>query len=234
MSWRGYSLVPSSWDLQHLAVYARGKEVRDILFGPITLSGIREDVKRSTPASRQFDLCFDREPVAGDVLHFRQVALVNHPDLIEFRTKPFIEAWGRRLKELPCPLKAENGRLFERVTRSRPSSAPEWVEDISVQPEAIWLEIEKDIKWRELGMPLNRSAEALGLSLETTPSIPAVAFLGLGPESDSTGMVKEKHRCRPATEEEMRQPEIEPPKGSLLAILQEALKRADEAGQVKS
>jgi hypothetical protein len=38
-------------------------------------------------------------------------------------------------------------------------------------------------------------------------------------------MIETKHRYRPATEEEMQRPEIEPTKGSVLAILQKALAR---------
>jgi hypothetical protein len=216
----GCTLTPGSWDIRNTAVYARGKEVSEMLRGPIIPAHLNEHHKRFTRASRQFEICFGREPVAGDVLHFHQVALVEHPDLTEITTNWFIQAWDRRLAELPCPVKFENGRLFKRVIQGRPGSIPQWVEDISVQPQAIWLEIEKDIKWRELGMPLHQSAEALGLSLEAVPTIPAITFLGVEPETNPhSGMTENKHRYRAATEEEIERPEIEPPKGSVLAVL---------------
>jgi hypothetical protein len=218
----GAALAP---DIRHTTVYARGMEVAEMLRGPIIPAHLNQRQKRITRASGEFEICFGREPVAGDVFHYQHIALVHHPDLIEMETNLFVKAWGRRLGEFPCPVKFENGRLFHRATRGRPGSTPEWVEDISVTAQSIWRGIEEHLKWRAPGRTGNTISHD---PLESIPTIPAITFLGVGPEPDPfTGMVEEKHRCRPATEEEIQRPEIEPKEGSVLAVLKKALARSE-------
>jgi hypothetical protein len=125
----------------------------------------------------------------------------------------------------------EGGRLFIHGVRHIPGEGLDeevWVENIDVQPQAIWREFERHIKWLALGKPNGLRIGPLDLSLDEIPTIPALTFEGVGPREQCGGIVEEKHRCRAATEEEMRHPEIEPPKGSVLAILQKALKRAEQ------
>jgi hypothetical protein len=92
--------------------------------------------------------------------------------------------------------------------------------------EAIWREIEEDLKWRAPGRTANTIAHD---PLESIPTIPAITFLGVGPESDPhSGMIVENHRYQAASEEEMQKPKIEANEGSVLALLQKALKRAGQ------
>jgi hypothetical protein len=217
-------LMPSPRGIQNTAVYARGEALSAMLRGPITPSHSDEHFKRSTPESRKFEEAFGREPQAGDILRYRHVALVNHPDLLEVKCYLFTEAWRRQIPGLLCPKRVEGGRLFIHG-----------VENIDVQPQAIWREFERHIKWLALGKPNGLRLGPLDLSLDEIPTIPALIFEGVGPREQYGGTVEEKHRCRPATKEEMQRPEIEPPKGSVLALLHTVLKQAEqECGKTPS
>jgi hypothetical protein len=230
MSFLGYGLAPGLRGIKNTAIYARGEALSAILRGPIIPSHLDEHLKRSTPESRQFEQAFGHEPKAGDILRYQHVALLNHPDLIEAQCCLFTEAWQRQLPELLCPKRVEGGRLFIHSVRHIPSEGRDeetWVENIDVQPQAIWREFERHIKWLALGKPNALRLGPLDLSLDEIPTIPALTFLGVGPRERYGGIVENQHRCRPATEEEMQRPEIEPPKGSVLAILQRAIARSE-------
>jgi hypothetical protein len=139
--------------------------------------------------------------------------------------------WERRMHGLPIPKRVENGRLFIRsVRRYQGKDEEAWVEDIDVQPNAIWREFERYIKWLALGKPNGQAMGPLNLSLEDIPTIPALTFLGVGPREECGGFVFNKHRCRPSTDEELAQPDPEPTGGLLkeIADLRDRKRRGEE------
>ena len=96
-----------------------------------------------------------------------------------------VERWQRQLRRLTCPLKFENGRLFRRLRPAKRGAEPIWEEDVRIQPEERWLSI----------------PEVLSNSdFEEMLVISAVVFLGV---------VGVKHQCRPATDEDLQEPEAE-------------------------
>jgi hypothetical protein len=70
-------------------------------------------------ASGEFELLFGREPAAGDILRYSDVAFAHSQELNEITFGLQIEAWKRQLPHLPCPLRFEDGRLFQRRRASR-------------------------------------------------------------------------------------------------------------------
>jgi hypothetical protein len=82
-------------------------------------------------------------------------------------------------------LKYGDGRLFRRLTPRTGGEEPEWEEDVRIQPEARWVAI-------------HRVRE--NTDFETGVTISGLVFIGI---------LGEKHQCRPATNEEMQQPEAE-------------------------
>jgi hypothetical protein len=82
-------------------------------------------------------------------------------------------------------LKYEDGRLFRRLTPSTRGEEPKWEEDVRIQPEERWLAIQRV---RE------------NTDFETGETISGLVFIGV---------LGHKHQCRPATNEEMQQPEAE-------------------------
>ncbi|MBZ5723253.1 MAG: hypothetical protein LAO03_23190 [Acidobacteriia bacterium] len=121
-----------------------------------------------------------------------------------FRFGRFIEAWQRRVPELPCPLKFEDGRVFER-REPRFNNGQEWEEVLDYRPEWNWRWVEEEAK----GMKGELS------ELDSIPTIAGVVFLGL---------IDGKHKCRPATEDELRQARPEP-SGGILGLLAKAARR---------
>jgi hypothetical protein len=99
----------------------------------------------------------------------------------------FIEAWQRQLPQIPCPLKIEDDgeRLFRHLN-PRCNNGIEWEEATDVYPEVKWRHIEWDA--------FHDILPDRGIS-GITPHTSAVTFLGV---------VDGKHRCRPATEEEIQ------------------------------
>ena len=59
----------------------------------------------------EFEHCFCREPVKGDLLRWEHVRVMRGPEFNEAKFRAQIEAWGRQLPQLQCPLKFEDGRL---------------------------------------------------------------------------------------------------------------------------
>jgi hypothetical protein len=188
--------------------------------GPIQPYVETEQDKRATRASREFENAFGREPEAGDILRYRHIELAHHPDLISAEYSLFIDAWKRVLPQLPCPLGVEEGRIFRSVL---PQTAPtplyaevreekgeRWIEDVYIQAQSFWHCIERDT--------LAQCGPTI--SARDMPTIAAIVFLGVG-RHESYGRVEHKHLCRPATDEELRQPEPEPSAG-ILKLLRHA------------
>jgi hypothetical protein len=187
MSYLDATVEPTYHDVEPTAAYARGKELRDALYGPIIPAYLDEHIKRYTRASGEFELAFGREPKVGDVLRYEHVAMMHSSENYSNQFGRVIEAWQRQLPQLTCPLKFEDGRLFRRLAPERRGEEPNWEEDVRIQPDLRWLQI--------LEVLVNTDIEAM-------LTIPALVFLGV---------VGVKHRCRPATNEELLRAETESP-----------------------
>jgi hypothetical protein len=106
----------------------------------------------------------------------------------------------------------EKGRVFKRVySHIKPcpmyaevheENDARWIEEVYIQPQSIWHGIECDM--------LERGRAPISARL--MPTIPAIVFLGVG-RHESYGRVEHKHLFRPATDEELQQPEREPKGG---------------------
>lgn len=180
MSYLDATMTPTYHEVEPTAVYAQGEKLRNLLYGPIIPAYLDEHIKRYTRASGEFELAFGREPNAGDLLRYEHVEMIHSPENYSNHFGRIIEAWQRQLSQLTCPLKFEGGRLFRRHTSGRRAEEPKWEEDVRIQPEMRWLEIPEVL--------LNTDFEAM-LTLS------AIVFLGV---------VGVKHKCRPATNEELQ------------------------------
>jgi hypothetical protein len=183
---------PSSSDLEVTDVYRRGKEVYLRQNGPPIPCHLDPLYLRQTSASLRFEIVFKREPKAGDVLTFDQLLKwqAAHPYGHDIGIRWFIEAWGRQLPEMPCPLKQEGDRLFHRLN-TRYDKGLEWEEETDMPAERYWQSIEKEALNKSYG---ETSGEPWP-PISTIPTIPAVTFMGV---------VNGKHRCSPATEIEIQ------------------------------
>jgi hypothetical protein len=167
------------------SIAARGKELRDNIYGPIVPLHEDPTYSRRTDASGEFQRCFYREPRAGDLLRWEHVRTMRGPEMQASELLPQIEAWHRQLPDLPCPIKVLDGQVFK---RARDGS---WFEDNS----PTWFDY-----WDRVEDEANAAREDASLQLASDSDVLGVTFLGL---------VNGKHRCRPATEEELRQPETD-------------------------
>ena len=166
--------------------------MRDGIFGPVIPAHLDEHLKRYTRASGEFELAFGLEPKAGDMLRYEHVALMHSPEIYTSHFARAVEAWGRQLPHLTCPLKFEGGQLFRRLRPERRSEEAKWEEDTRIQPEDRWLSIPEVIANTDF------DPDSGGLL-----TVPAIVFLGV---------VGTKHQCRPATAEEWRRAGAESPK----------------------
>ena len=135
------TLEPSYDVLQPTKVYIRGEELRNILYGPITPVHEDEHIKRYTRTSGEFELALGREPKDGDILTYEHVAQVHSTENYSREFGRVIEAWQRRLPDLTCPLKYEEGKLFRRLRPYRRDELPTWEEDLRIQWQERWLSI---------------------------------------------------------------------------------------------
>ena len=182
-------MTPTYDEVEPTAIYRRGRELRNKLYGPIIPAADDPHIKRYTRESGEFELAFGREPNAGDMLRYEHLALMHSTENYSRHFGRIIEAWERQLPGLTCPLKFEDGRLFRRLVPERRGEAPNWEEDDGIQPEVRWLTIDEVI--------VNTQIEA-----ETMLTIPALVFVGV---------VGVKHQCRPATDAELQRAETESP-----------------------
>ncbi len=181
------TMAPSYHDIEATAAYKRGRELRNVLYGPIIPAYLDEHIKRYTRASGEFELAFGREPKAGDMLRYEEVLVMHSIENYARHLGRMIAAWQRQLPYLTCPLKFEDGRLYRRLTPERMGGEPKWEEDIRIQPDVRWLNIPE----------VNANTD-----FETMSTISALVFLGVA---------EVKHQCRPATEEDLVRTEAEPP-----------------------
>jgi hypothetical protein len=178
---------PDFHDLEPTAIYARGNELRNAIYGPIIPAYLDQHIKRYTRASGEFELAFGREPVPGDMLRDEHLQLMHGPDIYSRHFGKLIDAWKRQLPHLTCPLKFEDGRLFRRIKPEKRNEVAHWEEDDSIRSGLRWLRIPKVMS---------------STDSETMTIIRGLVFLGIGGA---------KHECRPATVEEWDQPETEKP-----------------------
>jgi hypothetical protein len=186
MSYLDATMSPTYHDVEPTAAYVRGEELRDAIYGPIIPAYLDQHLKRYTRASGEFELTFGREPEAGDVLSYEQVAWIHSSEHYSRELGRIIQAWPRQLNQLTCPLKFEDGRLLRRLRPVKRGEMPTWEEDLRIQPEDRWLSIREVLE---------------NTDFETMQTISAIVFMGV---------VGAKHQCRPATDEDLQQPKTEP------------------------
>ncbi len=149
-------------------VYRRGKELHDRIYGPIVPPHLDPEDKRRTMASIFFSDIKGRQPEPGDILRYEEIAEIYCGEGFKREIKEFEQAWARRMPDLPCPLKFENGRLYYRSTDSKPKGA--WVEHHMADPRFWWDSIEDEV----LGRQSNGRTE---FEPDWRPTISAVVFL---------------------------------------------------------
>ena len=149
-------------------VYKRGEQLHDRLYGPVVPSHLDPEDKRRTMASIFFDDINGRQPAPGDVLRYEQIAEIYCGEGFKQKIERFEQAWARRLTNLPCPLKFENGRLYCRSADSKPKGA--WVENDIGDPRFWW----SDIEAAALGNPGRERTE---FAPDWRPAISAVVFV---------------------------------------------------------
>ena len=166
-------MSPSYRELEITAAYQRGAELCRLRRGPTLLAHLDQHLERSSPASLEFESVNGREPKAGDRLSFEDMARDRSAEFFA----AFINAWNRRLPDLVCPLKLQDGELYFRALRD--GSGEVWQEKIDDGPQARWRTVERDATRKEPG------------TLEGIPTVPGVRFLGV---------LAGKHRCKPEPE----------------------------------
>ena len=187
MAYLSGNVMPDHSEVGSTAIYRRGVELRNKLYGPVIPAADDQHLKRYTRESGEFELAFGREPNAGDILQYEHLAQTHSAENHSRHFGRIVEAWGRQLPRLTCPLKFEDGRLFRRMVPERRGEEPDWEEEIGIQPEVRWVKI---------------PAVAAHTDLDTLQTIPAIVFLGV---------VGAKHQCRPATGDELQGTDTESP-----------------------
>jgi hypothetical protein len=197
MTFELYGQVYPDWSaIQHRAILVRANELRLQKYGPIVPLHERPTWSQRTRASGEFESCFDREPKAGDLLRWEHVRTRRGPEMNEITFLPQIEAWERQMSDIPCPLKLVDGHLFKRTRKG------DWFEELSGTWLAHWRYVESEVG-DTTGDSIYGASTQLGSGLNdsgATLSILAVTFLGV---------IDGKHVCRPATEQELQQPETD-------------------------
>jgi hypothetical protein len=163
-------MMPSYRELEATAAYQRGAELYRLRRGPTLLAHLDEHLDRSSIASLEFEIVNGREPKAGDLLSYDDVARDRNGEFFV----AFIDAWKRRLPGLACPLKLQDGELYFRTHGDESSEV--WHQKTDAGPQARWRAVQRDAKG-------NESAAVLDM-----PFAPAIRFLGA---------VNGKHRCKP-------------------------------------
>lgn len=180
-------MTPTYSDIESTQIYSRGKELRNAIYGPIIPAYQSEHLKRYTRASGEFELAICRGPKVGDILRLQHLRRMHSTGIYARLFEKLNAAWQRRLPQLPCPLKFEDGRLFRRLKPNKRGEEPTWEEDVSIDAEVRWLKIPQVYA---------------DTNFETMETISGLIFLGV-----QNG----KRRCRAATNEELMRQEIEPP-----------------------
>jgi hypothetical protein len=200
--WLDADMAPSDRDLAATSIYGRGRELSERM-----ASAEHCEFAAKSSAASTFAFLFGRLPRAGDVMRFSQLEYV--PVITRHLQREFIEAWGRQLPELPCPLRFDGDRLQKRTrppTKGHTKGLETWVDHRDFAhdiPESDWIEIER---------------EAVSDHVSLAPSIAGVVFI-------------DAVRCRPATEREIKEDQTEA-SGGLLGVVVKALRRLKEEGVV--
>ena len=95
---------PDYQDIESTAIYARGKALRDALYGPIIPVHQDPHIQRYTRASGEFELAFGREPIPGDMLRYEDIARMHSSEVYSRHFSGLVDAWQRQLPHLACPL----------------------------------------------------------------------------------------------------------------------------------
>jgi hypothetical protein len=154
-------MKPNYRELEATAAYQRGAELCRLRRGPTLLAHLDQHLERSSPASLAFESVHRREPGAGDVLSYEDVA---RDQSIEFFAA-FIDAWKRRLPGLACPLKLQDGVPYFRTLGDDASEV--WQQKTDAGPQARWRALKRGATGNDYGAP------------EGKPAAPAVRFLGV-------------------------------------------------------
>jgi hypothetical protein len=166
-------MTPSYRELECTAAYQRGAELCRMRRGPTLPAHLDQHLERISIASLEFESVNEREPRAGDVLSYEDVAREQRAEFFA----AFINAWDRRLPGLVCPLKLENGDLHFRTLGD--GSGELWRQKTDAGPQARWRAVQRDAAGNE------------SAAHEDMPTVPGVRFLGL---------VNGKHRCKSDSE----------------------------------
>jgi hypothetical protein len=154
-------MTPNYRELEATAAYQRGAELYRLRRGPTVLAHLDQHLERSSPASLEFESVNGREPKAGDLLSYEDVARDQNASFLA----SFINAWNRALPGLVCPLRLQDGGLYFRTLGD--GSSEVWQKKTDVGPQARWRAVERDATGDEPS------------TLEDMPTVPAVRFLGL-------------------------------------------------------
>jgi len=168
-------MSPDYHDLADLEIYKLGSQVYEAIHGEIVPLQLDPAFQRGTAASFAFEKTFHREPEAGDVLLYTDVKARHMEDVDSMRA--FVDVWNRRVANLPCPFRVEEGKLLCRMRPYHAGQEPYW-EEAYRTAEYDWWRIECDA----LGEPAG-SFPPEGYR----PTLSSVEFVGL---------VGERHRCR--------------------------------------
>jgi hypothetical protein len=163
-------MKPNYRELEATAAYQRSAELCRLRRGPTELAHLDQHLERSSIASLEFEAVHGREPKAGDLLNYDDLAKDQSSEFFA----AFIDAWRRRLPGLVCPLKLEGCDLYFRTLSD--DSSEVWLQKTDAGPQTRWGAVQRDAAGNESGTP------------EEMPAVLAVWFQGVG---------NGKHRCRP-------------------------------------
>lgn len=166
-------MTPSYRKLEVIGAYPLNAELCCLHRGPTLLAHLDQQLERSSPASLAFEALNGREPRAGDRLSYEDVARDQSAEFFA----AFIDAWGRRLPGLACPLKLQNGELHFRTLGDESSEV--WHQKTDARPQARWRAVQRDASGNDSG------------ALKGKPAVPAVRFLGV---------MNGKHRCKASSD----------------------------------
>jgi hypothetical protein len=175
----GY-MTPSFRELEGTAAYARGRDLTDQAEEQVE----HGEPKAESRAASCFEKVFNRPPESGDILWFWQLRAVGITSE-HFLLNKFIEAWGRQIKDMPCPLRVEGDKVLARTKAPKVDAPIEWEE--YEDSDITWLKHE----WRDIEQECGVAGELKdGPLSDFVPIVPGVVFLDAG-------------NCRPATQQEL-------------------------------
>jgi|ERR1700691_2633030 hypothetical protein len=113
VSYLDATMSPTYHDVEPTAAYARGKEIRNAIYGPIIPAHSNEHLKRYTRATGEFELAFGHEPAAGDILCFDHVAQMHSPENYSRHFGRLMQAWRRQLPPAHLPPEVRRGTAIQ-------------------------------------------------------------------------------------------------------------------------